>query len=177
MIGILPVEPMPTTALKIRFPVYALRGFDTLGMYGDNLVVVTRHATYVLDVPHIGADLKDRRVKMLGMKFGEHKIYPLKERISSISQLIKTKKRIFIDADGKVIKYVKTRKMFPVQYCKVLNADRTWNGYFLLTTKLPVRFVAERPSNYIGYIKAGSSYFLFEQRADLEEGLATRRAI
>lgn len=117
------------------------------------------HNAYTLDCPSLPGDLTERRIALLHREL-PFKLYPLNERFTSISQLIHTKRREFLDADGKLIKYKPTR-FVKVQCAKVLRVDKTWNGKNRIMTKLPVPFVTEDVGNYLMYIQEGKSYYFF----------------
>lgn len=95
----------------------------------------------------------------------EFKLYPLRERFTTLSQMVNSKRRWFIDADGGIVRY-KPVKFHHIVYTKVLRIDRTWNGKYRLMTKLPVTFVTEEAADYIGYIQIGSAYYLYELSAE-----------
>lgn len=78
-----------------------------------------------------------------------------------LSQMVHSKRRWFIDAEGTIVRY-KPTKFYHIKYAKVLRADKTWNGYYRLMTKLPVAFVTEQVADYIGYIQVGSGFYLYE---------------
>ncbi len=125
-------------------------------------MISTRHREYILDCPKLEGDYAARRLQLVSVAQDlEFRLYPLNERFTSISQLANTKRRHFIDADGKVWRY-RPSKFHTVEYFKVLRADKTWNGLYRLTTKLPVTFVTEEVKPYVGVIKQGAGYHLFD---------------
>lgn len=145
---------------KAKFPVYALRAYEKIEREGDLVLILTHFTTYVLDDLSIEGNYYDRRLIMRSRKY-EHKVYPLKERFTMLSQLANTKRRDFVDEDGKLWKY-RPSKFYRVEYAKVHNVTKTWKGHFLLHTRLPVSFIADDVFNYVGYIKVGRSYFLYD---------------
>lgn len=146
--------------LNVKFPLYAIRANEGISEEGIFTLITTRYAIYVLDCKGLGGNYAYRRTQMLGMEL-PYKLYPLKERYSTLAQLANTKRRIYIDSEGDVKKYI-PQKYYHIKYTRVLQADRTWNGYYRLMTKLPVAFVTEEVSNYIGYIQIGSAFYLYD---------------
>lgn len=146
--------------LKAKFPLYALRQFDEITTEGVYVLVHTHFNTYILDIPSLEGNYANRRLKMTSMEL-PYKVYPIKEQFNMLSQLANSKRRVFIDSEGKIHKY-KPQKFYKVQYVKVLCASKTWNGYYLITTKLPVNFVTDIVPKYIGYIQIGAAFYLYD---------------
>ncbi|ASV43448.1 hypothetical protein [Vibrio phage JSF12] len=135
---------------------------------GKYKIISTHHNTYILDEPDLGGTYTERRIKLLAKKEElPLKIYPLKERYTSLQQLANTKYRIFIDDAGDLVKYT-PNTWVTVEYCKVLRADRTWRGNWLITSKLPVKFVVEEVPAYIGYFNVGGAYFLYSLEEEMK---------
>lgn len=152
--------------LKAAFPVYALRAYNSVSEEGMYVLVHTPFDTYVLDCKGLEGDYFSRRTQMLAMEL-PYKMYPLREQLNTISQIANSKRRDYIDRDGKLWKY-KPSKFYNVKYVKVLAASRTWNGYYLLMTKLPVQFVTEIVPKYIGYIQVGAAIYLYDLSDELK---------
>lgn len=145
-----------------KYPLYALRAYEDITEFEGFTLISSKYREYILDYPAWGGSFADRRLKLLGIKDElEFKIYPLRECFTTLSQLANTSRRWFVDADGSIVRY-KPSKFYNIHYIKVLRADRTWNGYYRLTTKLPVAFVTEQVAEYIGYIQVGSGFYLYE---------------
>lgn len=159
--------------LKAKFPLYAMRDFSEIITEGVYVLVHTHFGIYVLDIPSIEGNYAERRLAMLAMKL-PHKLYPLKERFSTLSQLSNSKRRFFIDSEGTIRKY-KPTKFYKVQYVKVLGASRTWNGLYHLMTKLPVAFVTDIVPKYVGYIQVGAAFYLYDLENELK--LPTRKKL
>lgn len=150
------------TPFQAKFPLYALRAYEDIKQFEEFILITSKYREYILDCPALEGNYAERRVKLLGMADQlEFKIYPLRERFTSLSQLANSKRRWFIDAEGCIVRY-KPRKFYHIKYVKVLRADRTWNGYYRLMTKLPVAFVTEQVADYVGYIQVGSAFYLYE---------------
>lgn len=158
---------------KAKFPVYALRAYESISYEGDLVLIHTHYTDYILDDRSIEGNYFDRRLAMRVRKY-DHKVYPLRERFTMLSQLANTKRRDFIDEDGKLWKYRPT-KFYRIEYAKVHNVTRTWKGHFLLHTRLPVNFIADQVYAYVGYIKVGKSYFLYDLTD--ERGQSTRKKL
>lgn len=144
----------------MRFPIYALRAYTSIFEFEGFVIIGSRFKDYVLDCPALEGDYYDRRRQLLGMELA-FPLYPLKERYTCLSQLVNSKRRWFIDAEGTIIRYRPT-EFYTVEYAKVLSAERTWNGKVRLTTKLPVSFITEGCAAYVGYIRVGAGYVLYE---------------
>lgn len=156
------LSPRPLDALNARFPIYGLRAYDFIEPFEEFIIISTKHREYILDCPKLDGDYAQRRLTLVGCSQDlEFKLYPLNERYTSMGQLANTKRRHFIDADGKVWRYRPT-KFYRVEYFKVLRTEKTWNGKYRLTTKLPVTFVTEEVKPYVGVIKFGAGYHLFD---------------
>ena len=146
--------------LKTQFPLYALRPYELITEFEGIKVISTHYTDYVLDCEALEGDYFSRRVQMLEMEL-PFKLYPLNERFTTLAQLTHTKRRLFIDREGKIFRYT-PQQFAKVEYYKVLRADRTWNGYYRLMTKLPVTFVTEEPCNFIGVIRNGVGFILYD---------------
>ena len=150
------------TAFQANFPLYALRAYEDIQEFEEFILISSKFRDYILDCPVLKGNYAERRLQLLGMKDDlEFKIYPLRERFTSISQLVNSKRRWFIDAEGTIVRY-KPTKFYHVKYAKVLRADVTWNGKHRLMTNLPVAFVTDTVADYIGYIQVGSGYYLYD---------------
>lgn len=147
-------------AVQAKYPLYALRKYSSITEDDQYYYIHTHYNSYVLDIKNVEGNYAERRIALLNRDL-PYKLYPLKERYSSISQLSRSKKRSFIDTNGDIVHY-KPSQFFRIEYAKVLRADRTWNGYFRLTTKLPVSFVTEQVGNYIAYIRVGTAFYLYD---------------
>lgn len=145
---------------EAKFPVYAMRSFERITKENGYVLIHTHYTTYILDIPTLEGDYFSRRTQMLGIEL-PFKVYPLRERFSTLSQVVNSKRREFIDINGRVCTY-KPKKFYKIECVRVLRADKTWNGYNLLMTKLPTQFVTEEVGNYIRYIKIGAAYYLYE---------------
>ncbi|AUG85061.1 hypothetical protein FDJ19_gp054 [Vibrio phage Ceto] len=149
------------TPFQAKYPLYALRAYEDIKEFEEFILISSKYREYILDCPSLEGDYASRRTQLLGMKDLEFKVYPLRERFTSISQLVNSKRRWFIDAEGTIVRY-KPSKFYHIKYAKVLRADRTWNGYYRLMTNLPVAFVTEQVAEYVGYIQVGSAFYLYE---------------
>lgn len=147
--------------MQLNFPLYKIRSNYSIEDRGDFTLVFTKYNVYILDAKNLEGDFATRRTKLLSIKKKlPHKLYPLKERYTMISQLANSKDRWFIDSTGKVFKY-KPSKFFNIHTAKVLRVDRSWNGKYRLMTTLPVPFVCDQAAKYVQYIKYGKGYLLY----------------
>lgn len=144
-----------------RMPLYALRAYAEIVEEEDFTIIKSSYRKYTLDCKGLSGDYATRRLKLLSMEL-EHPLYMLKERITTVPQLVLTKRTKFIDRDGNVVRYRKSR-FLRVEYTKVLRCDRTWAGNYRLVTTLPTVFLSDTPADYIGYIRDGHSLTLYEK--------------
>jgi hypothetical protein len=149
-----------------KTPLYALRAYDKIYSENGMTLISTHYTTYVLDIPALEGNYYERRFLMMSMEL-PHKLYSLKERFTTVPQLVKTKRTMLIDRDGRVFRYRKSR-FLKVEYTKVLSNDVTWNGKYRIVTKLNTVFLSDTPALYIGYIREGHSLLLFEMCDELK---------
>jgi hypothetical protein len=153
-----------------KAPLYALRKYDNIYTEDQYTLITTYYATYILDMPSLDGNYYARRLALMCMEL-PYKLYALKERFTTIPQLINTTRTMLIDSDGRVFKYKKSRWL-KVEYTKVLSNDQTHKGKYRISTKLSDCFISDTPAAYIGYIIDGHSILLYEICTELKK---TRR--
>lgn len=145
--------------LTAKFPVYAMRPYISLFEEPPYTVVETRFDRYVLDMPTLEGNYWERRITLLGMDTG-YRLYPLKEKFHTIAQILRSKRREFIDSDGKLWK-LKKDKYYKCKSYAVLHASTTWTGKKLLSTRAG-NFVADDVYKYVTVIETPIGKIVFD---------------
>ena len=96
---------------------------------------------------------------MMSMEL-DYAIYPLKERFTNIAQILRSKRTEFIDSDGKIWTYKKTRN-YKLKSYPILATSTTWNGKNLLHTRAG-NFVSYERGAYLTLIETSKGKVLFE---------------
>lgn len=148
--------------LTRKFPLYALREYNSIDVEGEWVVISTFHSRFVLDNKSLKGNYWQRRVRMLDMEL-PYRMYPLKEKFSTVSQVALSKRRHFIDSEGKLFKY-KPSVFYKIQYEKVRLSWTTDSGKTaFIGVKCPDTFLVDAVEfSHFGYIKVGMRYVLYE---------------
>lgn len=142
-------------------PVYIVRAYFAIMTEGDFKVVQTYKSKWVLDNPTLQGNYASRRVQMLSMKL-PYKLYPLTKRITTISQLVACKAKLIIDAEGKLINWVKST-FYKIEICKVLSVSRTSTGKYLCYIQgYDASLLLDTYSQYVSVINVEGSPVLFD---------------
>lgn len=149
--------------LDFKLPVYALRAFVSIEQEGDYSVITTRYNKYVLDNRKLPGTFSQRRFILFEKrKELPYKLYPIRGRISMLSQLVGSKRSQFIDSDGNLINWKKTT-FYDVVTSKVLHSARIYNGkYQCYVAKVPYPFVLSYVPAYISYILVNNSPVIYQ---------------
>lgn len=139
--------------LDFNLPVYVMRGYDEISTEGEFTVITTRYDRYILDQKNLPGNYAQRRLSLFSRRSKlPYKIYPLKKRVEYLSQLVGSGKKVFIDSNGRLIKW-KPQTMYKIVTSKVLTCTRIFNGkYQCYLRGVPYPFVLSKPANYISYI-------------------------
>jgi hypothetical protein len=147
----------------IKFPIYSLpllyrrifREFNVLYIETDSGNV------YVLDNKNIDGDsLSKRRLKIkYSLKYNNHTI------VYNISQLIRSNYKTYIDSDGNIFHYKKT-KMVDLKYHKVkyITHRDSYSVLYLADILTPIK-VHKKMSfdiNYVGMLHTDKGHILYE---------------
>ncbi|BAV81268.1 hypothetical protein [Vibrio phage VCPH] len=144
--------------LKAAFPLYAIRSFDEIYESAPYRLIQTKFKTYVLDELDTSRCFQERRLRLLTQDPG-YPVYRLQERFTSIGQILHSKRKVFIDSNGKIVR-LKREKYHKVTTSKVVRHERTWNGKFLLFT-VHDSYVTDMVYNYISTIEvSGAKIFV-----------------
>lgn len=131
---------------KAKFPLYKIPKTSKVVAKPPYLLLTTETKEYVLDLQDKTDPFVERRFKLLTSDPG-YPVYRLKERYTSIAQVLNSKARKFIDSDGTII-HVRREKHHPTKIQKVHSYDRTHDGKFLLFT-LRASYVSSLLYNYV----------------------------
>ena len=133
----------------IVFPLYKLRSHLNIEKNPLGLVKITTiKGTYILDDQSIEGDFHTRRLKMRS-EYTEEKIYKLKEKVVYLRHLVKYKSGTsFIDSTGKIIKYKKSTRLYPVRSKKIDRKIIKGNWTNIYVSGLEIPFVVGHPLTY-----------------------------
>ncbi len=150
------------TLFDIEFPIFALTTYYRRIWEEDNITYIeTDSGVYALDNKNIKGDtLGQRRLRIKSIK-----LYMPREVVHSISQLLKSDYICFIDNNGKVFKYSKTRTA-PLEYHKVDRVARSAKGCVLhfktINNPILVPCRIAFGIEYVGFIVTQLGYILYE---------------
>jgi hypothetical protein len=135
------------------------RIFDTADGYK---VVQTNRTRYVLDytVNDIGT-YAERRVMLLGDLDRPYELYPLNKRIESVSQILLSLSRGFIDSTGKLVTW-KPSKFYPVICYPIDYSWTTPKGYTGIDVDGSKFIVSAGIYKYAQLVKVGRLNVLFD---------------
>lgn len=150
------------TFSDIEFPIFTItptykRIWDEFGVK----YIETDSGTYILDNKNMkGDNLGERRLRIKnGSRYIPRKVY------HSITQLIKSNNKTYIDNTGSVFTYRKTRNV-PLRYYKVMDVVHREEGCILLIKninfKLRVSCKDAYDIKYIGLLNTDTGYILYD---------------
>jgi hypothetical protein len=147
----------------INFPLYELREYISIQEEQGFKTIWTARNRYVLDIElGDGKSYADRRILLLSYKhLLPYPLYPLNKRIENYSQLIKSKRRKFIDKDGK-IKTWRPTTQYPVTCIKVDASWTTANGKTCLQAGKHKFIVSTGPAKYIQVVQVSNTTALLD---------------
>lgn len=91
-----------------KFPLYQIRGYQSLFTQGDYVCIQTAKNRWVLDYKHKTDTYSNRRVALLKDPFRPYKLYPLNKRVDNVIQIHRSKSKMFIDEEGQLHSYKPT---------------------------------------------------------------------
>ncbi|QCW23768.1 hypothetical protein AAS21_gp30 [Pantoea phage vB_PagS_AAS21] len=160
--------------LNFDLPVYEVRAYFSKTEEGKYIVLQTRFSKYVLDCPSLVGDYADRRLQLLSDHNKPYKLYPLRNRISTLSQLLKSKNSTFITEKGELIKY-KKNKYYDIVCKRVVSCTQIYNGkYQCYLPGINTPFVTRNPYEYLSVIELKNSYVLFDVHTEKPEKVRYR---
>jgi hypothetical protein len=150
----------------VKFPLYELRAYNSIIDEGFFRVIQTQKTRYVLDF--LNSDLSsyaERRVALLRHSL-PYKLYPLSRRIENFSNLITSKSRNFIDAEGNLVSW--KPKKFREVLCLPIETRFTNNsGNVVVRPKgISESFTISKKvgARYAQVVKVGKRYYLFDMQ-------------
>lgn len=153
--------------LNADFPLYSIRAHIEFREEPPYQLIVTKYGEYVLDYIDKHKTYAERRLDLLTAGSG-YKLYPLKERFNSIAAVINSDRKMFIDANGKILtKGGDNRSYRTCIHKKVLHYEVAYNGKYRLFTKDDI-FVTDRLGYFVEYIELGGSRILLNVMDSLD---------
>jgi hypothetical protein len=131
---------------NFNYPLFGLRAYARVFEEYPYKLIQTKERIYVLDIINSELPFVERRLKLLTSDSG-YPIYSLKERFTSLAQVLNSSKRTFIDSTGKMVK-IERKKYYKTKVSKVMGFDSTHDGRYLLFT-LRDSFICNMLYNYL----------------------------
>jgi len=150
--------------IDINYPIFPIRNHTKIYNEFGIIYIETYFKTWIIDNTNLPYNALAKRW------FKIEKPYPLTNVIYNITQLINCKFKIFIDNNGKIFNYIKTRNTRLI-YKKLINYKANKNGEVALFTKeLPYPlYVSTTYFNkyihddiYMGLLRYSGGYVLYE---------------
>ncbi|ATS94081.1 hypothetical protein P13BB106kb_p097 [Pectobacterium phage DU_PP_V] len=160
----------------IQLPVYAIRSYEEIVKEGDYVIIVSKFNKYILDKPKLGGSFRQRRLELAITPTSElpYKLYPLKRMLTKLSQLVKSKSKVFVNSDGRILKR-KKEKMYPIEVRKIVSGSRLFNGKFQCFAKgINSPFILDHIPKYVSVIKFNNSYLIYEVHEEIPEAPRVR---
>lgn len=160
----------------ISFPMYAMRPFRAIRTEGLYTIVETARSRYVLDVESEGTTYWERRLQLLGDLNKPYPMYPLSQRVETVSQILLSKRRKFINVEGKLLHW-KPTTFYPVVCLPIKSRWTTPTGKGGIEVQgLATKFIVSNNSyKYVQVIQVGNRNLLYDMCNDLRK--PTRRKL
>jgi|APSaa5957512576_1039674.scaffolds.fasta_scaffold11161_3 hypothetical protein len=146
---------------NIKYPVYPLRGYTKITDINGVVKVHTHYNIYIIDDRNLeGKTLGERRLRLKKFK------YSLPTSVANAKDVIMSSKKVFIDDEGVIFKYVKTRKArliykqiaelvrLPFETTKII--VRGIHTPFIMHQDIPLDYA------YAGVLQFDGGYILYE---------------
>lgn len=148
---------------NIKFPLYVVRQYLALSWEGQFRVIQTKYNKYILDVSGVEGDYLERRLHILRLANKPYDLYPLVKRIETISQMVNSGKRVFINPEGTLIRW-KPTKLYKVECFPIESAWLTSRGTGIVKAKgLSTKFkTREIGYSHVQVLRAGGQNILFD---------------
>ncbi|CAM0085728.1 hypothetical protein VPHD139G2_0036 [Vibrio phage D139 g2] len=145
--------------LNCTFPLYSIRQHNRIYEEPPYKLIENGFGVYVLDFIDQDGTYAGRRLELLTAGSG-YKVYPLKERFDSIASFINSTRKMFIDADGKILrKGGDDRTYYKCIHKKVLHYEVAYDGNYRLFTADKC-FLSRTLGYYVEYIRIGKADIL-----------------
>lgn len=155
----------------LKFPLYPIPA-ERVVRVGTRSIAYYRQndAPYVVDDKAApGSNLGQRRLNL--RKDKSIKLIRLRKGINNLTALVKSSYKLFVDYNGKVIHYKKTRSL-KLKYYKILSWNRYSNGEILLEVQnLHCKIPAPYPPDtlHVGLLHLGVGGYIFYEYNDDED--------
>lgn len=152
------------------FPLYGVRQHERLFDEQGFKCVETYYNRYVIDDPRLPGTYPQRRMRLIAnAKNLPYKVYPLKHMFTTLSQLLASNYKYFIDDTGAIKKFTKS-KMYNIQYKKIVSSTQIFNGkYQCIAQGISTPFILPVPAEYIAVVLYQNSYMLYGYYDSLPE--------
>lgn len=158
----------------INLPLYIVRGFTRKFEENGYICLETYYNRYVLDRPSLPGDYASRRILLLADTKKPYNLYKIKYACNTLSQVLNAKNKEFIDTNGTLIRFHKT-KFFKITYHKVVSCVKIFNGkYQCYVSGVNSPFITKEPYNYISLVNYRNSFILFDVHNEMPEKLRHR---
>ena len=148
----------------MNFPLYAIRTYNRIYWDGMYKIVETHAARWVLDHKYkTDKNYWERRIQLVDDPMRPYKLYPLNKKITNISQMLNLKFNKYIDGQGKLHKYTKS-KFYKLKYAKIEAKWETSTGHTAIKSReVPTTYIIEDEYyTHFGYIEIGRRFVLYE---------------
>ena len=157
------------TIFTIDFPVFTItKNYKNIWTKDKITYIETESGVYVLDNKNMQGDtLGQRRLRLKSFD-----MYIPRKVIHSVTQLIKSKHRTFIDNNGIVFKYLK-QTLVPLKYyevSKVVNKPKIGCILYFKDIDNPIIVPCKQAYgiNYVGFLITKIGYILYEYSEEIK---------
>lgn len=160
----------------IEFPIYSITpNYKRIWNELNVLYIETDSGQYVLDNKNLNGDTLGQR----RLKNKTSKLYIPRKTYYTVSQMLNSKNKIFIDSTGRVFNYKKSITV-PLKFHKVIKRIRVESGEYVLHLKgieYPIKVNARKAFeiNYVGILYTSYGYILYSYESEYKKD--TRRKI
>ncbi len=139
-----------------------VRSYERIYEENGFKILQTQRCRYILDVPALEGNYASRRIQMLGMKL-PYKMYRLKERFTTLAQIVVSKRRLFLDIEGNLVRY-KPTVFYKVIYDEVRTKWQNDKGRWCFIGKAnnSIYSCLTDGFTHYGYIQVGRRRVLYD---------------
>ena len=148
----------------MKFPIYEMRSFVRKYEEGMYVIIETNRGRWTFDHKYnTGKNFWERRLELLKDPFLPYDIYPLKKLYTTLSQLVNSKARMFVDSEGVIRKYVPST-FYKIKYEKIAAKWKTSKDLTAFKTlQCPTTFISyDNNYTHLGYIQKGREFILYD---------------
>lgn len=156
--------------MGINFPLYRIRMVESIETIGSITYITTYHNKYVLDDKSIAGTFAERRLVIMFSNNYSHPIYPLKDRCTTLKQVILLHKKYpkckFIDNNGKILNRVLSKRL-PTEWKKCTCIASSGGAFYAAIVKgEPNHFVLKNPTKYLRLVTIQGSRVIIDTSID-----------